>query len=74
MILYSLYKKHHWLVRGHTFYQLHPVLAMRRAGAPWRATAGVDPVLRRQRAPCGGVECSGHIADARRNQRAPQLW
>ena len=23
MILYSLYKKHHWLVRGHTFYQLH---------------------------------------------------
>jgi starvation-inducible DNA-binding protein len=26
MILYSLYKKHHWLVRGHTFYQLHLVL------------------------------------------------
>jgi starvation-inducible DNA-binding protein len=23
VILYSLYKKHHWLVRGHTFYQLH---------------------------------------------------
>ena len=23
IILYSLYKKHHWLVRGHTFYQLH---------------------------------------------------
>lgn len=23
MILYSLYKKHHWLVAGHTFYQLH---------------------------------------------------
>jgi starvation-inducible DNA-binding protein len=22
-ILHSLYKKHHWLVRGHTFYQLH---------------------------------------------------
>jgi starvation-inducible DNA-binding protein len=22
-ILYSLYKKHHWLVAGHTFYQLH---------------------------------------------------
>jgi DNA-binding ferritin-like protein len=23
MILHSHYKKHHWLVRGHTFYQLH---------------------------------------------------
>src|SRR5437588_866943 len=23
MILYNLYKKHHWLVAGHTFYQLH---------------------------------------------------
>ena len=22
MILYSLYKKHHWLMRGNTFYQL----------------------------------------------------
>src|SRR5438477_12173536 len=22
-ILYALYKKHHWLVAGHTFYQLH---------------------------------------------------
>ena len=26
MILYSLYKKHHWLMRGHTFYQLHLLL------------------------------------------------
>jgi len=26
MILYSLYEKHHWLVRGHTFYQLHLLL------------------------------------------------
>ena len=26
MILYSLYKKHHWLVRGHTFYALHLLL------------------------------------------------
>lgn len=25
-ILYSLYKKHHWLVRGATFYQLHLLL------------------------------------------------
>ncbi|HZA75345.1 MAG TPA: DNA starvation/stationary phase protection protein [Acidimicrobiales bacterium] len=25
-ILYSLYKKHHWLVRGHTFYPLHLLL------------------------------------------------
>ncbi|MBM0744433.1 DNA starvation/stationary phase protection protein [Phormidium sp. CLA17] len=23
IILYHLYKKHHWLMRGHTFYQLH---------------------------------------------------
>lgn len=23
IILYNLYKKHHWLVAGHTFYQLH---------------------------------------------------
>ena len=26
MILYSHYKKHHWLMRGHTFYQLHLLL------------------------------------------------
>jgi starvation-inducible DNA-binding protein len=26
MILTSLYKKHHWLMRGHTFYQLHLLL------------------------------------------------
>jgi starvation-inducible DNA-binding protein len=26
MILYSLYKKHHWTMRGHTFYQLHLLL------------------------------------------------
>lgn len=25
-VLYSLYKKHHWLVRGATFYQLHLLL------------------------------------------------
>jgi starvation-inducible DNA-binding protein len=25
-ILYALYKKHHWLIRGHTFYQLHLLL------------------------------------------------
>ena len=26
LILHSLYKKHHWLMRGHTFYQLHLLL------------------------------------------------
>jgi starvation-inducible DNA-binding protein len=26
LILYSLYKKHHWLMRGSTFYQLHLLL------------------------------------------------
>jgi starvation-inducible DNA-binding protein len=26
MILYNLYKKHHWLVRGPTFFQLHLLL------------------------------------------------
>lgn len=26
IILYHLYKKHHWLMRGHTFYQLHLLL------------------------------------------------
>jgi starvation-inducible DNA-binding protein len=26
MILYSLYKKHHWQMRGPTFYQLHLLL------------------------------------------------
>jgi starvation-inducible DNA-binding protein len=25
-VLYALYKKHHWLVRGHTFYALHLLL------------------------------------------------
>jgi len=26
IVLYSLYKKHHWLMRGNTFYQLHLLL------------------------------------------------
>ena len=26
IILFNLYKKHHWLMRGHTFYQLHLLL------------------------------------------------
>jgi starvation-inducible DNA-binding protein len=26
MIIYNLYKKHHWLVRGPTFFQLHLLL------------------------------------------------
>jgi starvation-inducible DNA-binding protein len=26
VILFHLYKKHHWLMRGHTFYQLHLLL------------------------------------------------
>lgn len=26
LILYSLYKKHHWLMHGNTFYQLHLLL------------------------------------------------
>ena len=26
IVLHGLYKKHHWLVRGHTFYQLHLLL------------------------------------------------
>ncbi len=26
IIIYHLYKKHHWLMRGHTFYQLHLLL------------------------------------------------
>ena len=26
IILYHLYKKHHWLMRGNTFYQLHLLL------------------------------------------------
>lgn len=26
IILYYLYKKHHWMMRGHTFYQLHLLL------------------------------------------------
>ncbi|MBW4445224.1 MAG: DNA starvation/stationary phase protection protein [Plectolyngbya sp. WJT66-NPBG17] len=26
IVLYHIYKKHHWLMRGHTFYQLHLLL------------------------------------------------
>ena len=29
LILYSLYKKHHWQMRGPTFYQLHLLLDKR---------------------------------------------
>ena len=31
-ILYSLYKKHHWLMRGLTFYQLHLLSGQARRG------------------------------------------
>jgi starvation-inducible DNA-binding protein len=37
MILYALYKKHHWLVAGPTFYQLH-LLFDKHAWCIWTRT------------------------------------
>lgn len=67
-ILYGLYKKHHWLMRGHTFYQLH-LLLDKHAG---EQLAIIDELAERIQA-LGGVAVGDprHVAELSRIPRPP---
>jgi starvation-inducible DNA-binding protein len=67
-ILYALYKKHHWLMRGPTFYQLH-LLLDKHAG---EQLALVDEIAERVQT-LGGVAIGDprHVAEITRIRRAP---
>jgi starvation-inducible DNA-binding protein len=67
-ILYALYKKHHWLVRGATFYQLH-LLLDKHAG---EQLALVDLLAERVQT-LGGVAVGDprHVAEITKVPRAP---
>src|SRR5437016_10355853 len=68
MMLYSLYKKHHWLMRGHTFYQLH-LLLDKHAG---EQLVLIDAIAERVQT-LGGVAVGDprHSAEITRIGRAP---
>jgi starvation-inducible DNA-binding protein len=67
-ILFALYKKHHWLVRGATFYQLH-LLLEKHAG---EQVALIDQIAERVQT-LGGVAVGDprHVAEITRVPRAP---
>jgi starvation-inducible DNA-binding protein len=67
-ILYALYKKHHWLMRGTTFYQLH-LLLDKHAGEQIEL---VDAIAERVQT-LGGVAVGDprHVAEMTRIPRAP---
>jgi starvation-inducible DNA-binding protein len=67
-ILHGLYKKHHWLMRGHTFYQLH-LLLDKHAG---EQIALIDTVAERIQT-LGGVAVGDprHVAEITRVPRPP---
>lgn len=67
-ILYSLYKKHHWLMRGATFYQLH-LLLDKHAG---EQLALIDVVAERVQT-LGGVAVGDprHVAEITTISRPP---
>ena len=67
-ILYALYKKHHWLMRGATFYQLH-LLLDKHAG---EQLGLVDTIAERVQT-LGGVAVGDprHVAEITRIPRAP---
>lgn len=67
-ILYSLYKKHHWLMRGHSFYQLH-LLLDKHASAQ---IALVDMIAERIQT-LGGIAVGDprHVSEITRVPRAP---
>jgi starvation-inducible DNA-binding protein len=67
-ILYSLYKKHHWLMRGPTFYQLH-LLLDKHAGEQLEL---VDLIAERIQT-LGGVAVGDprHVAEITRVPRPP---
>src|SRR5689334_6708143 len=68
MILYSLYKKHHWLVAGHTFYQLH-LLFDKHAGEQLEL---IDLMAERVQS-LGGIAISDprHVAEITKIDRPP---
>jgi starvation-inducible DNA-binding protein len=67
-ILYALYKKHHWLMRGATFYQLH-LLLDKHAGEQIKL---IDDIAERIQT-LGGVAVGDprHVAEITRIPRAP---
>ena len=67
-ILHSLYKKHHWLVRGHTFHQLHLLLDKHAD----EQLALVDKVAERVQT-LGGIAVGDprHVAEITRVPRPP---
>jgi starvation-inducible DNA-binding protein len=67
-ILYALYKKHHWLMRGATFYQLH-LLLDKHAG---EQNELIDTIAERIQT-LGGVAVGDprHVAEITRIPRAP---
>jgi starvation-inducible DNA-binding protein len=67
-ILYSLYKKHHWLMRGATFYQLH-LLLDKHAG---ELTELIDTIAERVQT-LGGIAVGDprHVAQITRVPRPP---
>jgi starvation-inducible DNA-binding protein len=67
-ILFALYKKHHWLMRGATFYQLH-LLLDKHAG---EQSELIDEIAERVQT-LGGVAVGDprHVAEITRVPRAP---
>jgi starvation-inducible DNA-binding protein len=67
-IMYSIYKKHHWLMRGATFYQLH-LLLDKHAGEQIKL---IDELAERIQA-LGGLAVGDprHVAEITRIPRAP---
>src|SRR5215475_10495761 len=68
IILYSLYKKHHWQMRGPTFYQLHLLLDKHAEGQ----LELIDALAERVQM-LGGVSIADprHVAEITRIERAP---
>ena len=75
MILYSLYKKHHWLMRGPTFFQLHQLLDKHaaRAARAHRQDRRADPDPRRCRGrrPAPGGRADRDPPASRRGRGGP---
>ena len=67
-ILHAFYKKHHWLMRGHTFYQLH-LLLDKHAGEQLEL---IDLIAERIQT-LGGIAVGDprHVAEITRVPRAP---
>lgn len=68
LILYALYKKHHWLMRGHTFYQLHLLLDKHAA----EQLELIDAIAERVQT-LGGIAIADprHVAEITRISRPP---